>query len=81
MEEKETLNRSLNDLTEIGEINTRDLIEFKEISHMIEEAFEKLEARIVALEEQAVKKGFNQLSLDIEKIIRRYSDSISNKNE
>ena len=74
----------IEDLKEVSEMNSREIIVFKEISHMIDEAFAVLENRMDMLdkkiddiEKSLIKKGFHSLSLDIQRIIRKHSDAIT----
>jgi len=75
------LKEQLNDVDEIVEINTGDILEFKEISHEIAENFmlicaklDELEIRIQRVEDQELFKGLTALEKKIARAIRQHSE-------
>ena len=73
----------IDDIEDVIDINTGDLIDFKLVSHEIKENFEliaarlnELQERIEKLEQKETQKWFHALSREIEKLIRLHSSRL-----
>lgn len=75
---------TIEDIEEIIDINTGDLIRFKEVSHETKENFEliiarlnELQERIEKLEKKETQKGFHALSRKVEDLIQAHLGSLA----
>ena len=81
-----TTQDKIDDVSDVVEMITSDIIEAKEISHLwsdgleiIEDRLTKIEERLYNLEEKAYSEGLTKLEYKINRVIKEHCRDVANK--